>query len=119
MNAGTEAITYNLVKDCYVVAVEKDPVYFFELSKTFNKTNEIKMKIASDISSLTFRNGFIYALSDEDQCVLKLDPQDYHVIEKWLIPVTNPEGITFDKLGNLVILSDTEQNIYKFHIHDK
>lgn len=116
MNAGYEAITFNAKKNCFVISTEKNPVWFFELNSDLVKINEVKLKIASDISALCYHDNFMYALSDEDQCVLRLDPVSYEVLRKWRIPVTNPEGMTFDKQGNLVIVSDFEQTIFKFQL---
>ncbi|MGZ3882885.1 MAG: SdiA-regulated domain-containing protein [Bacteroidia bacterium] len=118
MNAGYEGITYNAKKNCYVVVTEKNPIWFYELNADFVKINEVKRNIASDVSSICFHNDFMYALSDEDQCVLKLDPVTYEVLMKWKIPVTNPEGMTFDKQGHLVVVSDFEQSIFKFQLTD-
>jgi uncharacterized protein YjiK len=116
MNEGYEGITFNQKKSCFVIVTEKNPIYFFELNSDLIKINETKLKIASDISAVYFYNDFMYALSDEDQTVFKLDPITYAVINKWKIPVTNPEGMAFDKQGNLVIVSDFEQTIFKFKL---
>lgn len=116
MNQGYEAITYNEVKKCFIIVTEKEPCWLFELNNDLVKINEKKLKIASDLSGLCYHDGFVYALSDENQMVIQLNASNYSVIQKWKIPVTNPEGITFDKNGNMVILSDVEQKIYKFKI---
>ena len=116
MNEGYEGITYNKKKGCFVLPVEKNPIYFFELNSDLMKIGEFKLKFASDVSAVCFYNDFMYALSDEDQTVFKLNPINYKVIDKWKISVTNPEGMTFDKEGNLVIVSDFEQTIFKFNL---
>ena len=116
MNLGYEGITYNEAKKCFLIATEKTPMWFFELNNDLVKINEKKMKIASDVSGLCFHDNFLYIVSDEDQTVMKLNPNDYSVIQKWQIPVTNPEGIAFDKQGNLIIVSDFEQTIFQFSL---
>jgi len=113
-----EGIAYNEKKKCFILLIEKNPSYLFELDDNFVKTKEIPLNIATDISSACYHKGFLYLLSDIDGLVLKLDPSDYSVLQKWSIPVTNPEGITFDKAGNLVIVSDKDQTIYKFPFND-
>lgn len=114
MNLGYECIAYNYKKNCFIVITEKDPTWVFELNADLVKINEVKLKIASDISGITYHNDYLYALSDEEQSVLKLDPLTYKVIKKWRVPITNPEGICFDNAGNLIVVSDLEQKIYKF-----
>ena len=76
-------------------------------------------KIARDISSASFHNDFLWLLSDEDRTVLKLNPITYEVIEKWLLPVINPEGFAFDKDSNLVVTCDDMQRIYYFNNPEK
>jgi hypothetical protein len=39
----------------------------------------------------------------------------YEVIEKWSLPVINPEGFAFDKKGNLLVTCDDMQRIYYFN----
>jgi uncharacterized protein YjiK len=119
INLGYEGIVYNAKKGCFIAVTEKDPTWFFELNKDLMKINEIRMKVASDISGLYYHNDLLYALSDEDQMVIEMDPLTYKVIQKWKVPVTNPEGICFDPNGNLVVLSDMEQKIYKFRLDKK
>src|ERR1700739_927942 len=88
MNEGYEGITYNKKKSCFVLPVEKNPIYFFELNNDLVKTGKYKLKFASDISAVCFYNDYMYALSDEDQAIFKLDPITYKVLDKWRISVT-------------------------------
>jgi uncharacterized protein YjiK len=116
MNAGYEGMTYNAKRNCFVLAIEKNPNWLFEINNDLVKINEVKLNISADVSGIYYYKEFIYVLSDEDQTVFRLDPVTYKVITKWKIPVTNPEGIAFDKQGNLVIVSDFEQSIFKFRL---
>lgn len=78
--------------------------------------NEYKLKFARDISSATFHEGHLWLLSDEDRTIFKLHPKTYEVLEKWIVPIVNPEGICFDSAGTLYILSDNKDKLYKFQI---
>lgn len=115
-NSGYEAFTFNKSKNSFILITEKNPITLFEFDIDFNVKNQFDLsKIARDISSATFHNDFLYLLSDEDRSVLKLNPTTYEVIEKWVLPVINPEGLTFDKDGNLVVSCDDLQRIYYFN----
>ena len=115
-NEGYEGITFNQKKKCFVLCIEKNPVSLVELNEQFQQLGSYLIPHVSDLSSLCYYNNFLYALSDEDEKVLKLDPISYAVLSSWKIPVTNPEGICFDKQGHLVIQSDKDQKIYKFDL---
>jgi uncharacterized protein YjiK len=119
-NRGYEALTFNKDKNTFILVVEKDPITLLELDVHFSIINEINLsKIARDIAAATFHNGFLWLLSDEDRVVLKLNATTYQVLEKWKLPVINPEGLTFDKDGNLVITCDDMQRIYYFNNPEK
>jgi len=114
-NKAYEAITYNKAKGKFILFTEKSPIYLFELDSDFKTVNEIELTgIARDVSAATYYNDFLWILSDEDMTVFKLDPNSYKVLAKWKLPVLNPEGLTFDKDGNMVVLSDDLQKIYYF-----
>lgn len=114
-NSGYEAFTFNKSKNSYILITEKNPITLLELDTEFNVKNQFDLsKIARDISSATFHEGYLYLLSDEDRSVLKLNPITYEVIEKWILPVINPEGLTFDKEGNLIVSCDDLQRLYYF-----
>jgi hypothetical protein len=49
-----------------------------------------------------------------DRLVLKCDPLDLGILERFSVPVINPEGLAFDGQGNLLILSDDRQRLYTF-----
>ncbi|MGK4567529.1 SdiA-regulated domain-containing protein [Flavobacterium sp. 3HN19-14] len=119
-NKGYEALTFNKAKNKFVILTEKDPVYLFELDADLKVVNEINMsKIARDISAATYYNNALWLLSDEDMTVFKLDPNTYEVLAKWKVPIINPEGIAFDKSGNLLIQSDDMKRLYFFKNPEK
>lgn len=119
-NRGYEAITFNKTKNTFILVVEKDPITLLELDADFNIKNEIDLsKIARDISAASFHDNYLWLLSDEDRTLLKLNPSSYQVIEKWLLPVINPEGFAFDKDGSLLVTCDDMQRIYYFNNPEK
>ena len=71
--------------------------------------------VASDISSARFYKNELFLLSDEDMTLIKVNPETFEVIQKWRIPVINPEGLAFDKNGNILITSDDMQRLFYFN----
>lgn len=116
-NKGYEAIAYNPLKDVVVLTTEKSPSWIFELDKNLNVVNQFEIKISRDISAATFYNDHLWLLSDEDRTVFKLN-EKYEVIQSWIVPVINPEGMAFDEDGTLLILSDNMQRLYFFNAID-
>jgi uncharacterized protein YjiK len=115
-NKSYEAFTFNKAKEVFVLLTEKEPIYLFELDKNLNKINEINMNhIARDISAATYFENHLWLLSDEDRTVFKLNPTTYEVINKWIVPVVNPEGITFQENGTMIIISDDMERMYFFN----
>jgi len=119
-NKAYEAMTYNKAKNKFLLLTEKDPIYLFELDADLKITNEINLSsIARDISAATFFNDHVWLLSDEDRTVFKLDPNNYKVLSKWILPIINPEGLAFDLEGNMIILSDDMELMYYFKNPEK
>jgi uncharacterized protein YjiK len=114
-NKAFEGITYNPNTKHFIAIIEK-PGVIMELNEDFQLLSMKHSKKFRELSSITFHDNFLWLLSDEDHTVMKVNPTDYSVIDEWMIPVINPEGIVFDKEGNLVIVSDDEGTLYKFKI---
>lgn len=115
-NKGYEAFTYNADSKKFIVLTEKDPIILFELDADFKITKQTNLNgIAKDISSAKYYHDFLWLLSDEDMMLMKLNPNTYEVIQKWSLPVINPEGFTFDATGNLMVTCDDMQRIYYFN----
>lgn len=119
-NKAYESFTFNKAKNRFIIITEKDPIYLFELDENLSVIQEINLgKIAGDISAATFYENHIWLLSDEDMQVMKLDPMSYEVLNRWAIPVVNPEGIAFNKKGQMIIVSDDMERMYIFNHPEK
>lgn len=115
-NSGYEAMTFNPIKQNWLLLTEKNPITLFELDSHFTVTNQKDLSaLARDISAATFHEGFLWLLSDEDRTVFKLNPQTYEKLAQWELPLINPEGLAFDSVGNLIITCDDRQRIYYFN----
>jgi uncharacterized protein YjiK len=114
-NKGFEAFTFNTAKGKFVMLTEKDPIYLLELDSNLQVVNEIYLDhIASDISSATWHDNHLWLLSDEDMMILKMDPLTYQVLNRWKIPVINPEGLVFINDHTLWVVSDDMERVFVF-----
>jgi len=114
-NGGYEAMTFNKAKNKFVLLTEKNPIYLFELDENLQRVNEIDLSgITRDVSAASYHNNHLWLLGDEDRTVYQLNPLTYEVVNSWRLPVINPEGLTFDQNGNMLILSDDMQLLYYF-----
>jgi uncharacterized protein YjiK len=114
-NKGFESLTYNEAKNCYVAISEKVPATLIELNDELEIIAKHKLKIkAKDISDATYFNGFIWLLSDENKMIFQCNPNDYQIHQSYHIKIDKPEGICFDKQGNLYICSDSAERLFVF-----
>lgn len=114
-NKGYEAMVWNPVKQRFLLITERDPVLIVELDTAFRVVNEVDFdRTVRDISSATWHDGHPWLLSDMDMQVMKCDPLTYKVLERYAVPIINPEGFAFDGNGNLYVLSDDRQRLYTF-----
>lgn len=119
-NKGYESFTFDAVRNKYLLITESSPAIVFELDPNLNviKRTDISA-IAKDISSVRFYKDELFLLSDEDMMLIKVNPVTYEVIQKWSLPVINPEGLAFDKDGNILITCDDMQRLYYFNNPEK
>lgn len=119
-NKGFEAMCYISDLKKYLLITERDPVVLFELDEQFHIINQINLsRLARDISSAQYQNGFLWLLSDEDRTLFKLDPKDYRILQSWILPIVNPEGFCFDENQELRVISDDMQRMYYFNQLDQ
>jgi uncharacterized protein YjiK len=114
-NKSYEGLTYNPKSKRFVTVIEK-PGVIVELNEDMQIVGQTYSKKFRELSSITYYDGFMWLLSDEDHRIMKANATDYSVIDEWEIPVINPEGIAFDNAGNILIMSDDEATLYKFKI---
>lgn len=113
-NLGFEAITFNPESETFLLATEKNPQVFAEYTKDFQPIRQFSLEGIREVSALTFHNGFLYVLSDEENSVFKINLQSKSVMQRWTLPLINPEGICFTPSGDMVIVSDDMGKLFCF-----
>jgi uncharacterized protein YjiK len=69
-----------------------------------------------DVSAGAFHEGHLWLLSDMDMELMKCDPADYRILERYGVPVLNPEGFAFGSDGLLYVISDDRERLYTFRM---
>ena len=114
MNKSFESIAYNKAKNCFLL-VSQQPAVIVEFDEHFRELERTSFKDARDISDAGWYNGFLYLLSGKEETIYKCDPLTYKPTASYKINVLNPEGLTFDALGRVYVVSDDLQRIYFFN----
>jgi len=114
-NSGIEGLAFDDDRHLFV-AKEKAPARIYELDKDGTEVDHKKIDFADDLSALAWneQDGHLYALSDEDQSLYRLDG-DLDADAAWRLPIDHPEGIAFDG-KTLYVVSDSESRIYEFEL---
>jgi uncharacterized protein YjiK len=98
-----------------MLAIEKDDPLLIELNQDFQMISQYPVAGIADISSICYFNGMLYVLGDEDHDLFVLDPISYEIKRKFSFKILNPEGVSFNAEGNLFVVSDDMQRVFKFN----
>ncbi len=116
-NSGLEGICADNDGNIFVLK-EKAPGKWIALNSDFSIKEEIELHFAPDYSDITpdtTLNRF-WILSDQAKQVFLWDKND-GVIEKYNVPVENPEGIAIDFENKIFyIVSDAQQKFFIFSL---
>jgi len=113
LNQSFEGITHDPITNNFYVITEK-PVVLHQYNSDWMETKVFSDLGIKEASSITIYNGFLWVLSDEKMEVYKVDLNTFQIVSRHKINVLNPEGICFDKNGNMIIMSDDRQTQYTF-----
>ena len=115
-NMGMESLTYDPIRKVFIGFTEKDPSLLLKFDESFKIISEIPVSGIREVSGITYYNNYLWALSDEEMAVYKLDPTTFTIISKWTISILNPEGICFSEDGKLLIISDDMEKLFELSI---
>ena len=119
LNSGLEGISYNPVNKYFYILNEVNPELLIVTDENFNVLKKQTLSFAGDYSGICVdvQNQELWILSDvsatANKCTL-----DGQLIEKFRLPINNPEGIALDTENHLLyIVSDQEATLYKFQLN--
>ena len=112
-NKSYESISFNYVKNCFVLIVEK-PAAVVEYDTDFHELARYPLHFARDINGSRWHDGKLYMVSNSHSAVFKCDPITYLPEAIFQFKILDAEGVAFDLANRMIITSDNEQRIYFF-----
>tara|TARA_B100001939_G_scaffold149452_1_gene129312 strand:+ start:7565 stop:8221 length:657 start_codon:yes stop_codon:yes gene_type:complete len=113
-NKGFESITFVPQKNQFLLITEKEKIFIKTYDLNFKMIDEIIYNDLRDVSAVSYYDGFIYLLSDEDRTVVQMN-LNFEEIKRFEIPIINPEGIAFNNKKQMLIVSDNREKLYTFN----
>lgn len=114
-NSGLEGLAVRADDGHVFAAKEKNPAQIAEYDENGHRLRRVDVDFASDLSELALADdGFLYALSDEDQALFRLDA-DLDVLRTWPLPMKHPEGLAVHG-GRVYVANDGEDRLYVFRL---
>ena len=117
-NSGIEGITYDKNRDHFYVVNEKTPTLLIKLDSELNLINKRNLKIAADLSGLSYDDSTdeLWIISDESKLIMICNTEG-EVKKKFKINIPQIEGIAVDNRNRLIyIVSDYTETLYVFKI---
>ncbi|MBL6871256.1 MAG: SdiA-regulated domain-containing protein [Flavobacteriales bacterium] len=113
-NKGFESIAFIPEKNQFVLISEKEKIFIRKYDLNFRMIDEIIYDNLRDVSAVSYFDGFIYLLSDEDRTIVQMN-LNFEEIKRFEIPIINPEGIAFNNKSQMLIVSDNREKLYTFN----
>jgi len=113
-NRSFEALT-TLPDGSVLAFTEKSPIWVYHFDTEFRVIDEFEFSLKlRDVSAITWHEGDLWILSDEDRTVLRCTWPRLELKASYRLPIINPEGMAFDGSGNLYVCSDDREKLYFF-----
>lgn len=117
-NSGLEGLAVRADDGHVFAAKEKAPAQIAEYDENGHRVRRVDVDFARDVSELALGDdGFLYALSDEDQALFRLDA-GLGVLRTWPLPMQNPEGLAVHA-GRVFVANDGEDRLYVFRLEGR
>jgi len=107
-NEGVEALVWLNESRRLLAATEKDPQFFTLFDESIQPLYSFRVEGIEEVSALTFHQGNVYVLSDEQATIYKLSKDLKKVETQWPVPMINPEGLVFTDDNKVIVLSDDQ-----------
>lgn len=110
--SGIEAIAF-LNDELYISHQASHVFKVGSLKKNKTKITEIYKHGYKDIAGLTFKDGFLYMVSDKKNLLIKYDLKKNRTLQKIKLPKFAQEGVCFDNKNN-IYFADDEGRVLKY-----
>jgi uncharacterized protein YjiK len=105
-NEGVEALVWLEESSNLLASTEKDPQFFTLFNESLQPLYSFRVDGINEVSALTYHDGHVYVLSDEQSTIYKLSKDFKKVEMQWSVPMINPEGMVFQQGEKVIVLSD-------------
>ena len=118
-NKAYESVTYNYTKNCFVMVAER-PATLVEYDTLFHEIKRYPLATVDkrfadlSISGARWRSGHLFLLSSSACRLFDCSAADYSVRSVRRLQMEDPEGVTFDDSGNMLVTSDNCQKLYYY-----
>lgn len=114
-NKGVESVASSWNDGKLILITEKDPTWIMTMNSDRTIVSKQELSLCSDVSSARFHEESLYVMCDEDREIIQVDPFTYKELNRFRIPVHNPEGFDFVN-GELWVVSDDRQMLYRLEL---
>lgn len=125
-NQGIEAGTFHSPSNYHLTFTEKNPATLIQLDKDLDTgTKQLaKIKGITEVAACSWYKGYLWILSDENRIIYQTNynsqcPEKTTIVNRYRIPVLNPEGLCFLTDNTLVVASDDLEKIFFFEMPSK
>lgn len=112
---GLNGVSYSKIRDEYFAVTRQRPSLWLQISNSGAEIKRLEVNFSSDLTDIYYDSaeGVSWLLSSASHLLFKLD-NNGNVIKSWGLPVTYPEGITFDNQNRMYIVSNYDAKLYVF-----
>lgn len=103
----------------WILITERDPIWMIKYSNDFKEISRLKIPENTDVSAATYHQNKLYLLSDESAEIWEINEISGKVLQRYSIPVLNPEGLVFANNGNVYVLSDDGHQLIVFNLNER
>lgn len=112
---GLNGVSYSKGRDEYFAVTRQQPSLWLQVSNSGTEVKRLEVSFSSDLTDIYYDSveGVSWVVSSSSHLLFKLD-NNGNVIKSWALPVSYPEGITFDNQNRMYIVSNYDAKLYVF-----
>lgn len=112
---GLNGVSYSRSRDEYFTVTRQQPSLWIQISNSGTEIKRLEINFTSDLTDVYYDDveGINWLVSSASHLLFKLD-NNGNIIKSWGLPVSYPEGITFDNQNRMYIVSNYDAKLYVF-----
>ncbi|MGB9696819.1 MAG: SdiA-regulated domain-containing protein [Ignavibacteria bacterium] len=112
---GLNGVSYSKSQDEYFAVTRQHPSLLLQFSNSGTEIKRLEVNFSSDLTDIYYDSleEVSWVVSSSSHLLFKIDDNG-NVIKSWGLPVSYPEGITFDNQNKMYIISNYDAKLYVF-----